>query len=48
MTIETEDRAEAGTLVAQLTAYADGVVTPGPDQTWDDVPEQPTDTKEDD
>ena len=29
----------AGTIVAQLSIYAAGRVTPGPGQTWDDVPE---------
>jgi hypothetical protein len=34
------DPVPTGTVIAQLTAYAEGGVIPGPGQTWDDVPEE--------
>ena len=40
---ESTDETEAGTsgtVIAHITAYAEGQVTPGPGQTWDDVPEE--------
>jgi len=39
----------SGTVIAELSVHAEGVVMPGPNQTWDDVPgPQPTTTEEKD
>lgn len=37
-----------GTVIAELRVFAEGEVTPGPNQTWDDVPAQPTTQDKDD